>query len=296
MPPSTPLPASTNIGPRRFHMTRPPSKLASANASNSRVANKARYTSAVFVERSAKRRRAAAVAAERLRLQDTVSTPSQDASPSASASARDRDDRMEDAAPQRFKRPGLRRKANEKEQGSSGGGHKARPPLPPSLLHRQQDGNMEQLARDMDAYTLEHIGLNLAKMDEDDEDDRSLGSPAKSASVTPRKYRPKAPAKRYAERHPEAAPLAKPEDDVDMQESDTEDDDYVIETYVRVPASTLAASIPAEQVGVLVFDNEPDIEFFYGAESDSEEEHQDDDDDSNGNVPSQPIIDELGLI
>lgn len=281
---STPPPVKSSIEPRRFHMTRhratPPLV---GHAPNSGISKKSRYASTIFVERNIKRKRAGAAAVEKSNQQDIISAPTQDPSLAASVPGTSTDEGVKDVAPERFKRPGLAWRPKPKDQGADGV-HKTKPSLPPSLLNRQHDDNMEQLARDMDAYALEQIGLNLNRMDEDR---GSPESPTKSISTTPRKYRPKAPAKRYAERHPEAASQAEP-DDVDMQESDTDDDNYVIETYVRVPASTLEASVPAEQVGLLVFDNSPDIEFFYGAEGDSDDEQLDDDDaDSNGKIFSQ---------
>lgn len=71
--------------------------------------------------------------------------------------------------------------------------------------------------------------------------------------------------------------------DVDVSVSDTDDDDYIIETYVRVPASKMGENVSPQHVGLLVFDEEPDIEYFYGEGSDSEDEWAEDEEDENGN-------------
>ena len=150
---------------------------------------------------------------------------------------------------------------------------------------------MDQLAREMDAYTLETITRNLDRMEEDD-------AKARVAVLSPERksrFRPKAPALRYAQRHPEsvapaplvqAAELHKEEPeamDIDMGDA-TDDEDYVMETYERVPASRLRdQAVPAHRVGLLVFDSEPDkIDFFFGEEGDSSDEFPEDEDDENG--------------
>ena len=62
-----------------------------------------------------------------------------------------------------------------------------------------------------------------------------------------------------------------------------DDDDYVMETYERVPASRLRdQAVPASRVGLLVFDTEPDkADFFYGEEGDSDDEFPEDDENEN---------------
>ncbi|EPE10253.1 hypothetical protein F503_05348 [Ophiostoma piceae UAMH 11346] len=185
------------------------------------------------------------------------------------------------------------------------------PALPPSLSHRQWNTDMEQLTRDMNDYTLEIIGRNLAQMevtartsDAQRESDRKRGEMSRQANERRKaayaKYKPK-PGMRYSERQA----TSQEEDDEAMGEekqdgeedddmgsgSETDEDDYVTETYVRIPgheaakAQAQAASeggdglVPAT-IGLLVFDNEPDLEFFYGVEEDSEEEFEDDEDEN----------------
>ncbi|KAF2126158.1 hypothetical protein P153DRAFT_388904 [Dothidotthia symphoricarpi CBS 119687] len=97
-----------------------------------------------------------------------------------------------------------------------------------------------------------------------------LGSPTKNAT-SPSKYKPKAPARRFAERHPEQAPQHG-----DAMELDT--DEYVYDTYVR-EAIMPDAPEPSGTVGFLVI-NEADEEFWYG-DDESDREFDTDDEDEN---------------
>lgn len=152
------------------------------------------------------------------------------------------------------------------------------------MLDRDATTNMDELARVMDSWTLAEIAKNLDKMEE--RRTTSKYSPATS------RFKPKAPKQRYFERHPDdhAAERAREKGsaavmNVDAQDASTDDDeDYVLETYERVPAERLRdRAVPAHRVGLLVFDTEPDmVEFFYGNESDSEEEFPEDEEDENG--------------
>lgn len=132
----------------------------------------------------------------------------------------------------------------------------------------------------MDTWALEHIAHTLASQEREK---------TRSQHATPTKYRPRAPAKRFAERHPDVVSPGRDDGEVGGVEmdgddggSETGDEDYVMETYVRVPAHTLEAPVPPEQLGVLVFDQGSDVEYFYGLEDDSEDEYLEDEEDSNG--------------
>lgn len=48
--------------------------------------------------------------------------------------------------------------------------------------------------------------------------------------------------------------------------------------------------MPAHTVGLIVFDEEPELEFFYGDEGDSDVEWAEDDEDENGTYMSQMLI------
>lgn len=148
-----------------------------------------------------------------------------------------------------------------------------KPDLPSSLLNRKEEQDMEALAREMNEFILQQINHDQAKLEAEQRP---------TTTTTPVKYRPKAPVKRYAQRHPKVASPDNGDKDVDMERTETDDEDYVLETYVRVPAHTLTDPVPAEQLGVLVFDHKTDIEYFYGAGHDSSDEYNEDDEDSNG--------------
>ncbi|KAK2070175.1 hypothetical protein P8C59_004693 [Phyllachora maydis] len=148
---------------------------------------------------------------------------------------------------------------------------------------------IEQLTRDMDAFVLEQVNQNLASIEEEKKKEQARAARAAARS----QLRPKgqAPGQRIFEREPAlVAQLDKGrtgisapgsgDADVDMMDSD--EDDYVLETYVRVPTSQLTEVVKPHQVGLLVFDSEPDrLEFFYGNEDDSEDEVLEDGDDEN---------------
>lgn len=252
--------------------------------------SKKRAVPAVFVERDAKKQRESLKAIIKERnvtpAQPTQNIDSQPAEvPSTTAQAPPAA-AIQRPNPVQFKRPSTRALPSTTATGDKSA-------LPPSL--RDRDGannNMDDLARVMDSWTLAEITKNLEKMAQ--HSTTSKYSPAKS------RFRPKAPKQRYFERHPEHAAVraaataatataaeqtaAPPGMDIDVEGASTDDEDYVLETYERVPAERLRdQAVPAHRVGLLVFDTEPDmVEFFYGNESDSEEDYLEDDEDENG--------------
>ncbi|KAL6705152.1 hypothetical protein ACN47E_007257 [Coniothyrium glycines] len=98
---------------------------------------------------------------------------------------------------------------------------------------------------------------------------------------SPSKHKPRAPAKRFAERHPDkAASLdahdATPASDPDAMDVDT---DYVIDTFVREPLLPDAPLPPGINVGLLVLGEDDDA--WWDGDSDSDREFATDDEDSN---------------
>lgn len=156
----------------------------------------------------------------------------------------------------------------------------------PESLQKGQDSELDELSRRMNEFVMQQIGDSLAQTEERDRKAEAAAArkAEAAASLQSSKFKPKAPAKRYAERHPE---LAAPKADIPPAMSTMEDyenhsdDEYVIETYVRVAAESLSKDIDPEKVGLLVFDNEPDVDFFYGEEGDSDDEYPEDDEDEN---------------
>ncbi|RYP04719.1 hypothetical protein DL764_004269 [Monosporascus ibericus] len=271
--------------PRRFHLSRPDAMLSASECStptHGGVAKK-RSAPALFVERRIKRLASRPVA----KLQSTPSTATapdvaptseqnvrgSQSSPSASGSAD-----AGQAEPRKYKKPGVARLAGK------GVVPKAKTQLPQSMTNRWNI-DMDRMAEEMNAFALEQIGLSLQKAEE--EQKQTLRSAKGGQSNSQLKYKPKAPTKRYSERHPEPPPERAPESadkeiaDADVGLSETDDEEYVIETYVRVPASRMGDNVPPQNVGLLVFDEEPDIAYFYGEGSDSEDEWAEDEEDEN---------------
>ena len=266
-PPKSPASSGSALEPRRFHMSR--NAIVPRPALSSGISKKSRHSSpAIFVERSRKRKVANAVEREMAR----------------GASAMD-----VQVTPQRLpKRPGADKKQPPASQKPT---DKAKPGLPPSLMHRWTV-DQDQFVREMEEFTLQEIGRNIDSMNQ-----QSKAEPpaSKQGPTSPQgmKFKPKAPLKRYAERHPEVAAAAKQTNkdvDMDIEDSDIDEDDYVIETYIRVPATTLGDAVPPETIGLLVFGTEQDVEFFYGNEDDSDDDWAEDDEDENGEFLQDVIM------
>ena len=131
----------------------------------------------------------------------------------------------------------------------------------------------------MQRYTLQEIGYNIAQA-EAPEPGRS---PVPTPNKKPSKFKPKVPKLRYHERHPEK--FADQDSQMEIEEfvEDLDDDsDYIIETYVRVPADAMELDTNAEtNFGFLVLDGQEDIDEFYSAEIDSDEDEDCDEEDEN---------------
>ncbi|CAI4217985.1 unnamed protein product [Parascedosporium putredinis] len=162
---------------------------------------------------------------------------------------------------------------------------------PPTLPQYHHD--MERLASEMGAWTMNEIQRNLDQRGSQSSNQRPVPKPA-GARSTP-SLKPKVPAQRYAERHPQAkaaVPVAstpsqgrtpsgqKAEDALDT-EMDM-DGDWIEEIYQRVPASKLDATVPLKDVGVIRFEDDKEEQFFYGAgDGDSDAEQWEDEEDEN---------------
>ncbi|KAI8947661.1 hypothetical protein F4801DRAFT_496369 [Xylaria longipes] len=254
--------------PRRFHMSRKDMLLAASpypDRSHGGISKK-RPATAMFVERKIKR-----ISSRVLDKLHAANNAPAAVLTSAGASATEA---MEVDEPElrKFKKPGVAKLTAARDNKP-----KDKPPLPKSMTDRW-NVDMQQLTADMEAYAMQQIGLNLQKAEEE----RREQERPRIKTSSPLKFRPKPPTKRYAERHPEAQPpVDKEMVDADIETSDSDDDDYIIETYVRVPASSMGDHVPPQSVGLLVFDAEPDVEFFYGEDDESEDEWAEDEEDEN---------------
>ncbi|KKY35960.1 hypothetical protein UCDDA912_g04099 [Diaporthe ampelina] len=254
--------------PRRFHMSRRslvPSPLFSPGVTTGK---RSRYKTptTVFVERGHKRTRT-----EDVQMTDVDNLPSTK-SPGKSGSA-------ESSTPARKQKlPGSDRKRTESRHT-----HAVKREVPDSL-QKEQDSDMDEITRSMNEFVMQQIGENLARIEERDRKEAAAAARASARSPQLSRFKPKAPVKRYAERHPEV-PVAQIDTAATMPMTEEyeslSEDEYVIETYVRVAAVSLGKDLAPEKVGLLVFDNEPDVDFFFGEEGDSDAEWPEDDEDEN---------------
>jgi hypothetical protein len=147
------------------------------------------------------------------------------------------------------------------------------------------DVSSERLAAEMQAYTLQEIGKNLAASQTPRREPQHISSYLHK--TTPSKFKPKAPAQRYAQRHREDKSLERKEIAMDLDgpyEDEADDDsEYIIDTYIRMPADALETEGMPKKVGFLVLDSQPDIDEFYREDEESDEEEDDIDEDENGN-------------
>jgi len=151
----------------------------------------------------------------------------------------------------------------------------------PSGLTMPWNLDDEQLAAEMQAYTLQEIGRSMAESEATHPTIISTETVDTHLRRKQSKFKPKAPALRYQERHPEEV-IQKSEVEIDeLSDHDMDGDvEYVIDTYIRMPAEALDGEA---NVGELVI-NDKDVEGFYTEDLDHEEE-VDDEEDENGLSP-----------
>ncbi|RDL34433.1 uncharacterized protein BP5553_07561 [Venustampulla echinocandica] len=194
--------------------------------------------------------------------------------------------------PRRQKKPGLAVKGSAVSKKDE---HKpTQPPAPaqattpvrlPSGIMMPWDVNSEQLAAEMQAYTLQEIGRNISEADTF-QSKPTPTTPTVKSKGSPSRFKPKKPLLRYMERHPDTAMEIDDGTNMELDQplsGDEMDDDseYIIDTYVRMPAHTLESSNSPKNIGLLVLDSQPDIDDFYLDEWDSDEEVDDEDEDEN---------------
>jgi len=173
----------------------------------------------------------------------------------------------------KLKKPGTQRAKSPRPDAP------ARAPLPASAYQQRtgdmDQNNMDQIAADMNAWVLSEIGANLQEME------------AEKKKEQARKFKPKVPAQRYAQRHPESAERTPAEEEetkdtpmMDASEDDDDDEEWVIEEYIRIPAKSMGPDVAPGEVGVLVLDGEEDNTFFFGPEEEDEDYDEDEDDEN----------------
>jgi hypothetical protein len=268
---------------RRFYLSRK-DMIDSSDRSYSRFrsgVSKKRMPTVVFVERKIKSlpsRKVEDLALSSNRAQGLGASSASNVSyDSASATTPDASEALEatTAEPKRYKRPGVNRLARN---GST------KPPKPltelPDAITDRWNVDLERLTTEMNAFTMDQIAKNL----EQAEEEKAMSQPA--SKPPKRRFKPIAPAKRYAERHPAAkeeldAQAKAAANDVEMR--DLEEGEYTEQTYVRVPLSTMDKhQVDPRAIGYLAFEQDPDAEYFYGDPNDSDDEYAEDDEDENG--------------
>lgn len=169
-----------------------------------------------------------------------------------------------------LKKPGVTKKANE------GGKEQLQyQPLPQSLMNRH-DEDMNKIAADMNEWVLREVGASLQQIEDEKKAEKS-------------RFKPKAPAKRYQERHPQVistqdadTPMSNTAQATDVSDEDGDEEDWVIEEYVRIPANKMASDISPSDVGFLVLEGDADNLLFFGPQNDDEDDLGEDEEDENG--------------
>ncbi|KAG8426695.1 hypothetical protein J3459_007908 [Metarhizium acridum] len=243
------------LEPRRFHVSKSMLAKGAAQGPNSGVSKKSRYGPAVFVESTRKGRvprRSPAASQIPMQLEGELHRAAQNPG--------------SDIEQRQLKRPGV---TNKSRDTASQNVIPIRAPLPDSLMNRQ-DEDMDKIANDMNAWVLNELGANLHSMEQDNR---------------PLRFKPKSPAKRFHERHPELAPPQSSGTSTDTTMSDLsdegDDDDWVIEEYVRIPANSVALNAGPADVGILVLEDEEESLLFFGSVLDEDDELGEDDEDEN---------------
>ncbi|KAG5914430.1 hypothetical protein E4U42_000485 [Claviceps africana] len=253
--------------PRRFRVSRAMLAKRAVNQNHGAgvASKKLRYGPAVFIEST--RKDAASRPKRRLTADQP---PEQVASPTAAPHPAAQETVVEQ---RQLKRPGVACRG-----GSAATARQPQPthrtPLPDSFTSRH-DEDMDRIARDMNQWVLNELGANLQSMEQD---------------KRPLRFKPKSPAKRYHERHPEQAQAGQaprvpqvglgrhePSDD----EDDDDDDEWVIEEYVRIPAHSVAADALSTDIGILVLEDDEESNLFFGSTPDEDDEFGEDDEDEN---------------
>lgn len=156
-----------------------------------------------------------------------------------------------------------------------------------------------KLVAELEAFSLQDLERGTANYQKSTPTDSLPTSTQSPKRGTPQRFKPKAPVLRWAERNPEAAAAIereKAEEDANARlkgllkkqkaaeaiedHQQEADGDYVIDTYTRVPIESVATE--SGQFGVLVLDDEDDMEMFYGEDEQSDEDEGLGDEDENG--------------
>ena len=249
-------PPSAPLEPRRFHVSkRMLAQSASKKSNNAGVSKKDRYSPALFVEAIRKKK----IPKTRRSLAPGALLPQAEGEDKQVKPAAQ--DEIATVEQKQFKKPGLANRSKATQQETV-----ARAPLP-----EYRHDNLDKRAADMDQWVLNELGTKL----------HTLERQEKTA-----KFRPKAPAQRFQERHPDLAVPSSSTDtsmtDVSDDEGDEDDEEWIIEEYVRIPAHSMAQDISPSDVGILELNDEEESILFFGSAVDEDDELAEDEEDENG--------------
>ncbi|EKD17611.1 hypothetical protein MBM_04472 [Drepanopeziza brunnea f. sp. 'multigermtubi' MB_m1] len=264
--------------PRRYHIYRDNKSSKSLAAATARGR---KPKAAVFVERRIQPKSANGTPGAAIPTQEAALTEQKDNAPVSDQSAIE--ENCHGVATRQIDQPVSQKRPGKKARTSTVPFQLTATPKPspaplrnvvmPSGLTMPWDVTSDRLVAEMQAYTLQEIGKNLA------EAEAARPKPVSRGPRTPSKFKPKKPAKRYSERHPESIVDTAMDVDEEYVDVDMDDDaEYIIDTYVRVPAEAMESG---KSIGLLILESQPDIEDFYGGEDDSSEEEDDGDEDEN---------------
>ncbi|ESZ92642.1 hypothetical protein SBOR_6976 [Sclerotinia borealis F-4128] len=163
---------------------------------------------------------------------------------------------------------------------------------PPSALVNPWGLDIDDLAAQMQAYTLQEIGRSIAESKASEPEpvpvQASFRKPASS------RFKPKKPVLRYKERHPEENDMEIDQGQISGVETDEDmdtDSEYIIETYIRVPAEDIDNEDNKITFGILVLDAQSDIDEFYqdwDTDEEVEDEAEEDENDENHYTADYP--------
>lgn len=258
---------------RRFHMSKIARVVNDTEIDNNARRRSSRAQTAVFVERKGRLRTAAEAIRSEAQAPHDLSVPG-----------------SEQARPQKKPGQASRTQALPTSLVSKNGSpatfiKSERNVKLPSGLVKPWTVSSEKLAAEMQAFTLQEIGKNIAEAEASKPIVRPTNDHRSKHSQV--RFKPKKPALRYSERHPTERSDIPTE--MDLEDQFTEDDsiddsNYIIETYVRVPADAVESCDIQRNFGLLVLDSQPEIDEFYLDSSDSELEDEIDEEDENGTL------------
>ena len=281
------LPTQDEQEQRRFYMSR---SLVTSPDTPVQATKKRRYSATLFIERDMKKHQKEPTITQGKSHLHTLPgesaaapAPTEASRPPTGPEEMDVDAEVANE-PRALKRPGKQsriRKAEDKE------GAVATAPLP------QMHGDMDKVAAEMSAWTVTEIQRNLDELEE-----RKVQSQTTSVRPGTRdalRFQPRVPARRYSERQPQQGGPATGPPGGDAMAVDTAHDDdgeeWVEVVYHRVPASVINGTVPQKDIGVIVFEDDEEKEYFYGAtEEDSDADGFDDDDENGMFVTLSPAL------